>query len=177
MPRKPGPAPTALSRTNAARSGGQSSPGSKRPSFPYARTSRLLATTIAQAYYSSDTCERGERWVDSVPVWARRRKARFLPFQPEKMTGRLMQAQSKSSASVAARVLGLGGAKTRKTWAQAPPPAAQTGAKAAEASVDSLAPETLLRASGPVEHVPLRSVIPRFSKELDQQFRKPDVLE
>jgi len=60
----------------------------------------------------------------------------------------------------------------RKTGAQTPPAPAQTGAKAAAASLVSPAPEVLLRAQAPVEHDPLLSVIQKYQKEFDDQLRE-----
>ena len=90
-----------------------------------------------------------------------------LPFQPEKMIDHLMQAQDNSITSVAARVLGSGGAKMRKTGAHTAPEPAQKGARATTTSLVSPAPEVLLRARALVEHDPLLAVIEKYQEEFD----------
>jgi hypothetical protein len=85
------------------------------------------------------------------------------------MTGRLMQTQAKSTTSVAARVLGLGGAKMRTTGAHTAPEPAQTGAKTAATSLVSPVPEVLLGAHAPVEYDPLLAVIEEYQDEFDHR--------
>jgi len=103
---------------------------------------------------------------------ARGRAVGLFRGEPEDRVGRLTQIQDETITSVAARVSGLGCAKMRKTGAQTPPAPAQTGAKAAAASLVSPAPEVLLRAQAPVEHDPLLSVIQKYQKEFDDQLRE-----
>jgi hypothetical protein len=105
MPWYPGPASTALSRTDARRSAEPSCPGSKQRSSPFARTSRLRATRIALAHRSSGTCERTETWTRAQAGANRTGPRGFVGFTVVFRTRFTTPARRVNDASSAGQIL------------------------------------------------------------------------